>query len=99
MNSGVTVALCISALNYSGGFFNPILASALTLNCRGNNLAEHIFVYWLASLAGGIVARTIHISLRSKPGAPLNASSTETNDSHEDKVTQDDQNDGHEKRE
>jgi glycerol uptake facilitator-like aquaporin len=51
-------------LNSSGGFFNPILASALTLNCQGNNIVEHIFVYWLGSLAGSIVARTLHMVLR-----------------------------------
>lgn len=64
INGAVTVALCIFAFNSSGGFFNPILASALTLNCAGNNLMEHLFVYWLASLTGGIVARTLHMLLR-----------------------------------
>lgn len=64
VNGAVTVALCIFAFNSSGGFFNPILASALTLNCAGNNLIEHFFVYWLASLTGGIVARALHMLIR-----------------------------------
>jgi hypothetical protein len=64
INSLTTVSLCILALDSSGGFFNPILASALTLNCQGNSLIEHIFVYWLAALSGGMIARTLHIVLR-----------------------------------
>jgi len=64
LNSLTTVFLCIVALDSSGGFFNPILASALTLNCQGNNLVEHIFVYWLGSLSGGMIARTMHMVLR-----------------------------------
>ena len=52
------------ALDSSGGFFNPILASSLTLNCEGNNLIQHIFVYWLGSLAGGMIARTLYMVLR-----------------------------------
>lgn len=53
-----------TALDSSGGFFNPILASALTLNCQGNNIIQHIFVYWLGSLAGGMIARTLYMVLR-----------------------------------
>jgi hypothetical protein len=64
INSAVTVALCILAFDSSGGFFNPILASALTLNCAGNNLVEHFFVYWMASLTGSIIARTMFIMFR-----------------------------------
>lgn len=64
INAAVTVSLCILAFDSSGGFFNPILASALTLNCKGNNLLEHFFVYWLASLTGGIIARTMHMLFR-----------------------------------
>lgn len=79
VNGAVTVALCISAFNSSGGYFNPILASALTLNCVGNNLIEHFFVYWLASLTGGIVARTLHMVLRGIG----NADHEDAHDKHE----------------
>jgi glycerol uptake facilitator-like aquaporin len=65
-NSVTTVALCIFALDSSGGFFNPILASALTLNCKGNNFVEHFFVYWAGSLVGGVVARTLHLIVHRK---------------------------------
>lgn len=76
VNGAVTVALCILALDSSGGFFNPILASALTLNCTGNSLIEHIFVYWLASLTGGIIARTMHMLFRGN-GYPVQEESHE----------------------
>jgi glycerol uptake facilitator-like aquaporin len=66
-NSLTTVALCIYGLDTTGGFFNPILASALTLNCEGNNIIQHVFVYWLGALTGGIIARTAHIFLRPVP--------------------------------
>ncbi|KAI1290002.1 hypothetical protein HDE_08108 [Halotydeus destructor] len=64
VNSITTVGLCLFAMDSSGGYFNPILASALTLNCKGNNFFEHLFVYWVASLTGGIIARTIHLLMR-----------------------------------
>ena len=44
-------------MDSSGGFFNPILASALTLNCEGHNTGEHLIVYWLGSVFGSVVAR------------------------------------------
>lgn len=50
----------LTAQDSSGGFFNPVLASALTLNCEGNDLFEHFIVYWVGSLIGGLMARYIH---------------------------------------
>jgi len=60
-NSIVTAILCVAALDTSGGFFNPILASALTLNCKGESQYEHFVVYWLGSFFGSIVARWFFI--------------------------------------
>ena len=48
-------------MDTSGGFFNPILASALVLNCKGDNLTEHFVVYWLGSIFGSIIARWMFI--------------------------------------
>ncbi|RWS31518.1 aquaporin-12-like protein [Leptotrombidium deliense] len=61
MNAITTTILCKAALDTTGGFFNPILASALTLNCVGNNLIEHFMVYWVAALLGGLTARYLHV--------------------------------------
>jgi len=48
------------ALNTTGGYFNPIMASALTIGCEGNSFLEHLIVYWIGSLLGGIGARWCH---------------------------------------
>nr|ARX80212.1 aquaporin [Blomia tropicalis] len=57
INSLTTTLLCLIALDTSGGYFNPVLASALTLNCDGNTLVEHIVVYWLGAMIGALLAR------------------------------------------
>ncbi|XP_015789581.1 aquaporin-11 [Tetranychus urticae] len=66
INSMVTVTLVLAALDTSGGFFNPILASALTLNCEGNDFLEHFLVYWVGALLGGLLARKLHLMNRQK---------------------------------
>lgn len=65
-NSATTSALVLWALNTTGGFFNPILASALTLGCTGNTHWEHFLVYWLGALLGGFVGRYIHTFLEKR---------------------------------
>ncbi|XP_013788340.1 aquaporin-11-like [Limulus polyphemus] len=62
-NSITTVVLVLAALNTTGGFFNPILASALTLGCHGNTIIEHFIVYWIGALIGGLIARVLHQAL------------------------------------
>ncbi|KAI2798176.1 hypothetical protein RDWZM_001920 [Blomia tropicalis] len=59
-NSLVTVLLVLFALNTTGGYFNPIMASALTFGCEGNTMTEHLMVYWIGSLIGGLIARWFH---------------------------------------
>ncbi|CAL1261596.1 unnamed protein product [Larinioides sclopetarius] len=56
-NAIVTTVLVLAATSTTGGFFNPVLATALTLGCRGNTLVEHIVVYWIGSLVGGFIGR------------------------------------------
>jgi len=45
-----------SACDYSGGYFNPVLATSLKLNCPGNTLSEHFIVYWFGSIAGSVAS-------------------------------------------
>ncbi|XP_054157711.1 aquaporin-11-like [Oppia nitens] len=61
VNSFTSTALVLYALTTTGGFFNPILASALTLNCKGNTLFEHLSVYWIGSLIGSLMARSVYM--------------------------------------
>lgn len=45
-----------SAFNYSGGYFNPVLATALKWGCRGHSNLEHIIVYWCGACMGAILS-------------------------------------------
>ncbi|KAG7172158.1 Aquaporin-11-like 2 [Homarus americanus] len=44
------------AFNYSGGYFNPVLATGLKWNCRGHTNTEHIIVYWAGSILGAMLS-------------------------------------------
>lgn len=46
----------LTAFNYSGGYFNPVLATSLKWGCAGNSALEHIIVYWLGSCAGAVIS-------------------------------------------
>ncbi|KAM8805038.1 aquaporin-12-like [Eudromia elegans] len=41
---------------FTGAFFNPVLATAVTFQCSGSSLQEYIQVYWLGPLAGMLAA-------------------------------------------
>jgi len=43
-------------MNISGGYFNPVLATATQFGCFGSTPAEHFFVYWVAETVGAILA-------------------------------------------
>lgn len=45
-----------SAFNYSGGYFNPVLATALKWGCSGHTNMEHIIVYWIGACAGAVAS-------------------------------------------
>lgn len=46
----------VSAYNYSGGYFNPMLATSLKYRCSGSTALEHILVYWVGSCTGAIAS-------------------------------------------
>ncbi|CAG0878528.1 unnamed protein product [Darwinula stevensoni] len=50
-----TLLVCL-ALNYSGGYYNPVLATSLKLGCEGHTIAEHVLVYWVGATAGCLAA-------------------------------------------
>lgn len=51
------LSLCIfAAFNYSGGYFNPVLATALKWGCSGYTNIDHIVVYWIGACAGAILS-------------------------------------------
>ncbi|CAM1294661.1 AQP11 (predicted) [Pycnogonum litorale] len=57
LNSGVTTFLVYFAFSLSGGYFNPILATALTYGCSGSSFREHLMVYWISAIMGAISSK------------------------------------------
>jgi len=60
LNAILSTGLVVAALDYSGGYFNPVLAMSLKMGCKGHNLLEHILVYWVASVAGSMIALQLY---------------------------------------
>ncbi|RZF47219.1 hypothetical protein LSTR_LSTR004928 [Laodelphax striatellus] len=56
LDSFIGTSLVVAAFNYSGGYFNPVLATALKYGCQGNTNAEHIIVYWVGACSGAILS-------------------------------------------
>ncbi|KAJ8949772.1 hypothetical protein NQ318_019001 [Aromia moschata] len=48
--------MVVAAFNFSGGYFNPALATSLKLGCEGNTFVEHMVVYWLGATVGSIIS-------------------------------------------
>lgn len=73
VDSFVATSLVVAAFNYSGGYFNPVLATSLKFGCTGNTFTEHVIVYWLGACAGSIASVFIYrmpfIQNRVKPKA------------------------------
>ena len=52
----VTSFIVIVGMDYTGMMFNPALATALTFNCKGHSVSEHILVYWFAPFLATVVS-------------------------------------------
>lgn len=52
----------ISAFDYSGGYFNPALATSLKYGCLGTSFMEHVIVYWVGACAGSIASLRVYKS-------------------------------------
>lgn len=48
--------LVVLAFNYSGGYFNPALATSLKYGCLGTTTMDHVIVYWVGACAGSIAS-------------------------------------------
>ncbi|XP_060521837.1 aquaporin-11 [Cylas formicarius] len=49
-------AMVVLAFNFSGGYFNPALATSLKLGCAGNTFVEHLLVYWVGACVGSLLS-------------------------------------------
>uniref|UniRef100_A0A182J8E1 Aquaporin n=1 Tax=Anopheles atroparvus TaxID=41427 RepID=A0A182J8E1_ANOAO len=56
IDSFIGTSLVVAAFNLSGGYFNPVLATALKWGCAGNSALEHIIVYWIGSCVGAVLS-------------------------------------------
>jgi len=56
IDSFIGTSLVVAAFNFSGGYFNPVLATALKWGCRGHSNIEHIIVYWVGACVGAIIS-------------------------------------------
>ncbi|XP_058984864.1 aquaporin-11-like [Musca domestica] len=56
IDSFIGTSLVVAAFNFSGGYFNPVLATALKWGCRGHTNLEHIIVYWIGACVGAILS-------------------------------------------
>ncbi|XP_047535223.1 aquaporin-11 isoform X3 [Vanessa atalanta] len=56
IDSFIGTSLVVAAFDYSGGYFNPVLATSLKAGCEGHTLMEHAMVYWLGACAGSVLS-------------------------------------------
>ncbi|XP_069684612.1 aquaporin-11 isoform X2 [Periplaneta americana] len=56
IDSFIATSLVVAAFDYSGGYFNPVLATSLKYGCHGNTLIEHVVVYWMGASLGAIAS-------------------------------------------
>ncbi|NWI17271.1 AQP12 protein, partial [Crypturellus soui] len=54
--AAIVTLLAYTAGPFTGAFFNPVLATAVTFPCAGSSLQEYVQVYWLGPLAGMLAA-------------------------------------------
>ncbi|XP_026321300.1 aquaporin-11 isoform X2 [Hyposmocoma kahamanoa] len=52
----IGTSLVVAAFEYSGGYFNPVLATSLKAGCEGHTLLEHAVVYWIGACAGSALS-------------------------------------------
>lgn len=45
-----------TAFDMSGGYFNPVLATALQYNCGEVSKTDHFLVYWAGSIGGSVLS-------------------------------------------
>uniref|UniRef100_T1GT92 Aquaporin n=1 Tax=Megaselia scalaris TaxID=36166 RepID=T1GT92_MEGSC len=56
IDSFIGTSLVVAAFNFSGGYFNPVLATALKWGCSGHTNIEHIIVYWIGACVGAVLS-------------------------------------------
>ncbi|XP_012267381.1 aquaporin-11 [Athalia rosae] len=60
LDSFIGTSLVVAAFNYSGGYFNPALATSLKYGCLGTSFMEHVIVYWVGACAGSVASIRVY---------------------------------------
>lgn len=60
LDSFISTSLVVAAFNYSGGYFNPVLATSLKYGCAGNTFTEHMVVYWIGASCGAVLSTYVY---------------------------------------
>lgn len=60
LDSFIATSLVVAAFDYSGGYFNPALATSLKYGCLGTTFMEHVIVYWVGACAGSIASLRVY---------------------------------------
>lgn len=68
IDSFVATSLVVAAFNYSGGYYNPVLATGLKMGCRGHSHIEFGIVYWIGASIGAIAAMYVYPLMKSTLG-------------------------------
>jgi len=68
IDSFVATSLVVAGFNYSGGYYNPVLATGLKMGCRGHSHVEFGLVYWLAASIGAIASIYVYPVLKNSFG-------------------------------
>ena len=55
-----------SALMYSGGVYNPMLATVLLGGCKGHDWTDHFLIYWIGSTAGALFGAFLYPLIHAK---------------------------------
>jgi len=60
IDSFVATSLVVAAFDYSGGYYNPVLATGLKFGCKGHTNIEHVIVYWIGASLGAIASTYVY---------------------------------------
>jgi aquaporin rerated protein, invertebrate len=56
LDSFIGTSLVVLGFNYSGGYYNPLLATGLKMGCLGHSLPQFFIVYWVGATLGSVAS-------------------------------------------
>ncbi len=68
IDSFIATSLVVAAFDYSGGYYNPVLATGLKFGCKGHTHVEHVIVYWIGASIGALASVYVYPLIRNALG-------------------------------